>query len=107
MRENGHRPKARSTCGVTIKLLLLAILAACGVNSNSANAGPPVEPPNKEAPDETEEDKDYFCCHSVNTGKRSGDGCVTIGKNQIDSCSKVLACAGGFTKDDGTVTCTL
>ncbi|KIG15996.1 hypothetical protein DB30_05050 [Enhygromyxa salina] len=85
--------------------LLLALLAACGVNSSGAPAGPPHEQPEKKPPDDIE--KDYiFCCQSVDTQTKSGDGCVTIGENQIDSCSTVLACADGFTKQDGTVTCT-
>lgn len=51
--------------------------------------------------------KDYiFCCQDVDPKAKTGDGCITIGEKQIDSCSTVLTCAGGFTKKDGTVTCT-
>ena len=87
------------------KPILLALLAACGVNSSTATTEPPSEQPDREPPDEIE--KDYvFCCHDVDTAKKSGEGCITIGEKQIDSCSTVLACADGFTKKDGTVTCT-
>lgn len=91
--------------GVMTKPLLLALLAACGVTSNSATTEPPPEPPEFKPPDDIE--KDYiFCCQDVDPKNKTGDGCVTIGEKQIDQCSTVLACADGFTKKDGTVTCT-
>jgi hypothetical protein len=78
-----------------IKLLLIAAATAYG--------GPPSD---KQPPPEVEE-KDYiFCCHDVDTANKSGEGCVTIAEQQINSCSTVLACHEGFTKKDGTVTCT-
>lgn len=86
------------------KPVLLALLAACGVNSSTATAEPPSEQPDRAPPDEGE--KDYiFCCQDVDTAKETGEGCITIGEKQIDSCSTVLACET-FTKKDGKVTCT-
>ena len=51
--------------------------------------------------------KDYiFCCQDVDPKTSTGEDCVTIAEKQIDQCSTVLACDGGFTKKDGVVTCT-
>jgi hypothetical protein len=84
------------------KEILFTILTACGGPTGTPSNPDDLE---REAPDEIE--RDYiFCCHDVDTASKSGDGCVTIGDKQIDSCSTVLACADGFTKKDGTVTCT-
>jgi hypothetical protein len=78
------------------KPLLLALLAACGAPSS--------------VPDEIRPSDDalaghYFCCHDVNSAKLTGDGCITIGKEQVDQCSTVLYCGDSFTQKDGTVTC--
>jgi hypothetical protein len=78
--------------------LLLVVAAAFG--------GQPLDNPRDKNPPPETEDKDYFCCHDVDTANKSGEGCITIGKNQIDACSTVLACHEGFTKKDGVVTCT-
>jgi hypothetical protein len=83
------------------KPLLAILLAACGVNSS----GVTTEPPDKKPPDETVKENVYFCCHDVDPKTETGEGCVTIGEKQIDSCSTVLACET-FTKKDGKVTCT-
>ncbi|PRQ06231.1 hypothetical protein [Enhygromyxa salina] len=86
------------------KSLLLAFLAACGVNSSDSPTEPPTERPEKKPPDDIEK-VHIFCCQKVDVKTKTGDGCVTIGSDKIDSCSSVLACAGSFTKVDGTVTC--
>jgi hypothetical protein len=86
------------------KPILVAFLAACGVSSNSSATEPPDEQPEKKPPYDTQEGY-IFCCHDVDPKTKSGEGCVTIGEKQIDSCSTVLTC-DSFTKKDGTVTCT-
>jgi hypothetical protein len=87
------------------KPLLLAVLAACGVHPNTEASRSPTSEPDKEPPDEIEEKGYIFCCHDVDPAKQTGEGCVTIGEKQIDSCGTVLTC-DNFTKEDGTVTCT-
>ena len=77
------------------KSLLLALLAACAVPDEQ-----PIAPPE-------DVHKDYiFCCQDVDPKTSTGQDCVTIAEKQIDQCSTVLACEGGFTKKDGVVTCT-
>jgi hypothetical protein len=97
----GCDPAQRYTPHMFTKPVLVALLAACGVPSTES----PTEQPEKRPPDEIE--KDYiFCCQDVDPKNKTGEGCVTIGEKQIDQCSTVLACADGFTKKDGAVTCT-
>jgi hypothetical protein len=85
------------------KPLLAIILTACGVNSSGATTDPPTEQPDVQPPDDINKDNVYFCCLDVE--KKTGDGCVTIGEKEIDRCDTVLACAEGFNKEDGKVTC--
>lgn len=60
-----------------------------------------VQPKIKPIPDH------YFCCSSVdNAGKGSGEGCVNMTSDHVNTCSDVLFCPGGWTKSDGTVHCT-
>jgi hypothetical protein len=84
------------------KPLLAIVLAACGVSSGPQSR---TEQPDVQPPDDINKDNVFFCCQDVNTAKASGDGCVTIGEKEVDRCSTVLACADGFTKKDGVVTC--
>jgi hypothetical protein len=86
------------------KPLLLIFIAACGV---LAGAAAPAEQPEKKPPDKDVGDQ-HFCCFSVGVtaaGKPTGDGCVTIGAGNIDTCDKVLFCNGNWIKEDGKVTC--
>jgi hypothetical protein len=60
---------------------------------------PPPKPP--------QEEDAYFCCDSLNPqGKGSGNGCEQILHTVVAGCTKVLHCTGGYTNDDGKVTCT-
>lgn len=80
---------------------IFALLAACGVPSGAP------EQPDKKPPEEIQEGQ-HYCCFSVGVtqaGKGTGDGCVTAGAGNIDSCDKVLYCNGDWLKDDGKVTC--
>jgi hypothetical protein len=86
---------------VLTKPLLLALLAACGVNSSTTTT----EPPTKAPPSEPSQEDQHFCCHDVDQKSLSGDGCVTIGKEQINSCNNVLYCSGNWSKKDGHVVC--
>ena len=86
--------------------LLVALLAACGVNSIGATTKSPTQ--QLDGPPDSPDDPDfkenvYFCCLDVE--KKTGEGCVTIGEKEIDRCDTVLACADGFTKKDGKVIC--
>jgi hypothetical protein len=87
------------------KHILLAFLAACGINSSRATTEPPPEQPDVRPPGEIEKDHVFFCCQDVDAAKATGEGCVTIGEKEIDRCSTVLACADNFTKKDGKVVC--
>jgi hypothetical protein len=72
-----------------------AELAARGPDDDQ----PPPGPPQKEDA--------YFCCNSLNPqGKGSGGGCEQILHTVVAGCPKVLHCTGGYTNDDGNVTCT-
>jgi hypothetical protein len=86
------------------KPLLLALLAACGVPSNTATIESPTEQPDKRPPDDDQMDQ-HFCCQSVDQKNLSGDSCQTIAPTQIDLCNKVLYCEGNWSKDDGHVVC--
>jgi hypothetical protein len=90
---------------MVIKPLIIAFLAACGVNSNLAPTEQSAEQPDVQPPDDINKDNVYFCCHDVDAKTKSGDGCVTIGEKEIDRCDTVLFCADGGTKKDGKVTC--
>lgn len=65
-----------------------------------------------EAPDEVRPDtkllpNHFFCCDSVDSsGRGSGEGCVKMSEDHVNSCSDVLYCPGGWTKSEGTVRCT-
>jgi hypothetical protein len=83
------------------KPLLAIILAACGVSSRGATT----EPPDGLPPAKPHKENVYFCCQDADLKTASGDGCVTIGEKEIDPCNTVLACADGFVKKDGKVTC--
>jgi hypothetical protein len=99
------------------KTILIAVLAAaCGTPSSPATpADEPLggdilssasAPEDKELPDETPpEEGQHFCCQSVNLDKRSGEGCLSIGPGQIDTCSELLYCAGDYGKSGGTTKC--
>ncbi len=91
---------------MSVKPLILAFLAACGLYSNGDGATTnPAERPDKDPPGPPEEAGYIFCCQDVDPKTASGEGCVTIGEKQIDQCSTVLACGEKFTKKDGKVTC--
>lgn len=78
------------------KSLLTIILAALGVQ-------PDIDAPKCAKPIEDH----HFCCESVNSeGKGSGDGCVKISEDSVNSCSEVLGCTHGYTKSGGVVRCT-
>jgi hypothetical protein len=87
------------------KPLILAILAACGVNSSAATTEPPSEQPDKQPPDDEGVLDQHFCCADIDPKKPSGDGCLPIGKEHMASCGKVLYCSGNWTNVDGKVTC--
>lgn len=86
----------------TILASIIALFAACGVASPTETSPEEIQPPKQ-----IEEDQ-HFCCFSVSTtpaGKPTGEGCVTMGAGNIDSCAKVIYCGGDWIKDDGKVTC--
>jgi hypothetical protein len=98
-----HAPRLRRAGPVALVLLLGSGLAGF------ASADPPdaLQPPECTQPKPIDKKEQTFCCDSVNSmGKGSGEGCVTITEDHVDSCSDVLACAEGYTKTDGHVTCT-
>lgn len=88
------------------KPLLLALLAACGVPSNTATIeSPPTEQPDKQPPDDPGLEDQHFCCQSISEKEFSGDGCTAISKEAINSCPNVLYCPDAWKKKDGNVTC--
>jgi hypothetical protein len=117
------------------KIILFAVLAACGVQSHQATSpdippsGDPAEnskaaaaqesferrmqmqavsnPDEKEPPPESPlEDGQHFCCDTINHEKQTGDGCVTIGPSHVELCPNVLYCSGNWSKtEDGHAQC--
>jgi hypothetical protein len=90
------------------KIVLFAVLAACGVPSTPATAGP------AESPDDfkpTEPDvkpiESHWCCHSVDPKTMSGEGCTAFSGSveTINACAQYLHCSSGAAKVDGKVTC--
>lgn len=75
------------------KTSLIALLAACSINSSPDIKQPP-EPP---------KEGQHFCCTALD--KATGKGCVEIGQEHITTCNKVLYCGGSWMKEDGKVTC--
>ena len=89
-----------------LRTIIIAVLAACGVSPTQAtDADPPAEQPDAPPESEIKPLDQHFCCQSVDHKSLSGEGCVTIGPNQIDACSEVLYCEGNWTKSKGTVRC--
>ncbi|PRQ05965.1 hypothetical protein [Enhygromyxa salina] len=84
------------------RTILLTVLAAtCGATDHPSEDGPD---------DITQEEvrpiDQHFCCSEVaSTKPLSGEGCVAIGKESINSCEIVLYCAADWLKEGGTVTC--
>jgi hypothetical protein len=90
------------------KTLLVAILATCAAPSGAAanpNRPESTDPPEFRPPPEPPQEGQAFCCLSVDKKTKSGDGCGAISNENINSCDKILHCAGDYIKEDGTVTC--
>lgn len=87
------------------KIILFAVVAACGVPSIPATADPPAEQPDKLPPEEPEVKDQHFCCQTVDQKNLTGDGCNTIAPTQIDACANVLYCEGNWSKKEGHVVC--
>jgi hypothetical protein len=89
------------------KPLLAIILTTCGVSSTPAAADPPAEQPDEYEPTEpaVKPMDQHFCWQSVDPKTMSGEGCLTIGKGQVDQCPELLYCAGSYAKHDGKVYC--
>jgi hypothetical protein len=81
------------------KSIMLTIIAACGVASGAAT---PVGQHEKKPPEEIQKGQ-HFCCTDVD--KFTGEGCVAINAENINTCDRVLYCAGNWQKKDGKVTC--
>ena len=85
-----------------IKAIMLAALAACGVQPTPAtNADPPAEQPDVPPESEIKPLDQHFCCQSVDHKSLSGDGCVTIGPNQIDACQRSALLRGQLDEVQG------
>jgi hypothetical protein len=87
-----------------LKPILLALLTACGGHSTAPSEPgeeQPVEPPDI---DDAQEDQ-HFCCKSVDLEKWTGEDCVAISKEHINSCNEVLYCPGLWGKSNGVVKC--
>jgi hypothetical protein len=80
------------------KPLLLSIATALGITSGAApdSKDRPAKPPGCES-------GQHFCCTSID--KLTGEGCVTISRENINTCDKVLYCDGTWMKSDGKVVC--
>ena len=62
--------------------------------------------PNRSRDIESPLPKQHFCCSSVDLdGKGSGEGCMAIGEELINSCVHVLYCAGSWGRDEDVTKC--
>ncbi|KIG18901.1 hypothetical protein DB30_07237 [Enhygromyxa salina] len=77
----------------------MAILAACGITTNPPDAPDEIEPPDDEQVEQ------HFCCSSVDLKNMTGENCVAINKEQINTCLSVLYCGNTWGKDNGTIAC--
>ncbi|MFO7567758.1 MAG: hypothetical protein R6X02_34265 [Enhygromyxa sp.] len=93
----------------TIALLITALLPIDDtgfVTQECLNSPAPAHDRSKLLPDDLRPENQHFCCNSVNSNDGgSGEDCTAISKELINSCTKVLYCAGGWTKEDGVVNC--
>jgi hypothetical protein len=85
------------------KLILFAVLAACGVPSTAATA----PEPDKRPPGGDGQEDQHFCCVDVDPKAMTGEGCNAISGalETINACANLLYCEGNYTKKDGKVTC--
>ncbi len=117
-----------------LRTIIIAALAACGVQSNPATApevnaasaqeamyarlkaqmqgqmqkhDAPDEPDRPDTSEEPELEDQHFCCVDVDPKTMTGEGCNAISGvlETINSCANVLYCEGNYTKKDGKVTC--
>jgi hypothetical protein len=84
------------------KPLLIAIIAACSVPSNSEATE---QPDDKEQPQEKPEEDQHFCCQEINQEKQTGEGCSYIDEKYLITCSKVLYCQGDWSLVEGKAKC--
>jgi hypothetical protein len=84
----------------TIVSILLTILTACV----GAGAAVPTDQPDKKPPKEVGEDQ-HFCCSKVDLADLTGEDCVAVGVESINTCAAVLYCEGSWGKEDAKVAC--
>jgi predicted small lipoprotein YifL len=80
---------------VFTKIILFAVIAACGVE----------QPPEFAPPDEPPQEDQHFCCGSVDPKTWTGDDCSLLSKEHLVLCNTILYCPGKWTKEHGHVTC--
>jgi hypothetical protein len=83
---------------------MTATILASILATFAALSGPPDETERRPPPADVQEGQN-FCCNEVNVNTLTGEGCVSIGTENINACSKVLYCGGDYVKIDGTVVC--
>jgi hypothetical protein len=99
------------------KPIILALLAACGFSTgpeplektptNVASTAPEPGPNDFDGPHVKPLEDQHFCCSSVDLAKFTGEGCITIPKDNatINACANVLYCPSKWAKADGDVAC--
>ncbi len=90
-----------------LETILLAALAACGVQPTPATTEPPAEQPDEFEPGGVKPADQHFCCQSVDLKTLTGEGCTAISTSLelINTCANVLYCEGNWGKQDGKVVC--
>jgi len=87
------------------KIILFAVLAACGIPSTPAATEPPAEQPDKPPEGPQEPTGQHFCCLEIDQKTATGEGCVLISEQQVALCDTILYCDGKWSKVDGKVVC--
>jgi hypothetical protein len=82
---------------MSVHAIILALITLTGA--------PPESPDDPNYRPTTVIEDHFFCCDTVGTSGKSGEGCVKTTEELSDTCSAVLLCSGSWTRDDGTVHC--
>lgn len=92
-----------------LRTIIVAALAACGVQPTPPTIAPAAEQPDGIEPAEppVKPVNQHWCCDSIDHKNKTGEGCDPISGSleTIAACNKVLYRSGDWTKDDGTVRC--
>lgn len=89
--------------GLTPTTILSALLA-CATQGDHATRVETSSPSDIQSQVESGEDQ-HFCCDDVDLSTWSGEGCLLISEDDLNSCSNILYCDGKWERQDGRAAC--